>query len=144
MFNHILVSLDGTAESNVAVPLARTVARATGATLVLLRVLERRFPVLPGNEDEFEEQEQVDALRGQLQRVADELAASGVSAETIATRGPVGEAIVEHIRVESADLVIMRTHGRAGVERAARGSATEHVLSHSTVPLLTLRPGGRR
>jgi len=144
MFNRILVPLDGTPESNAALPLARTVAKATGATLVLVRVLERQFPVLPGNEDEFEEQVQLDALRVQLQRVADELAASGVSAETIATRGPVGEAIVENIRIERSDLVIMRTHGRAGVERAARGSVTEYVLRHSTVPLLTLRPGGRR
>jgi nucleotide-binding universal stress UspA family protein len=39
MFKSILVPIDGTAESNVALPLARTVARETGAAISLLRVL---------------------------------------------------------------------------------------------------------
>ena len=38
MFSRILVPLDGTAESNVALPLARTVARETGVPITLLRV----------------------------------------------------------------------------------------------------------
>ncbi|WP_410964928.1 universal stress protein, partial [Salmonella sp. SAL04286] len=47
-------------------------------------------------------------------------------------------------RAEQADLVIMRTHGRAGLERVALGSVTERVLKGSQVPLLLLRAGGRR
>jgi nucleotide-binding universal stress UspA family protein len=144
MFSRILVPLDGTPESNVALPLARTIARAGAGTVVLLRVLERQFPVLPGNEDDLQEQEQLDDLRGQLESIAEELASGGVSVEAVVTRGKVAEAILEQVHVERADLVIMRTHGRSGLKRAARGSVTEHVLRQSSVPLLTLRPGGRR
>jgi nucleotide-binding universal stress UspA family protein len=38
MFSRILVPLDGSPESNVALPVARTVADATGASIALLRV----------------------------------------------------------------------------------------------------------
>ena len=40
MFSNILVPLDGSAESNVALPAARTVARATGGALTLLRIVQ--------------------------------------------------------------------------------------------------------
>ncbi len=39
LFEKLLVPLDGTAESAVALPIARAMARATGATVTLLRVL---------------------------------------------------------------------------------------------------------
>ena len=38
MFRTIVVPLDGTAESNAALPVARTLARATGSSVTLLRV----------------------------------------------------------------------------------------------------------
>jgi nucleotide-binding universal stress UspA family protein len=43
-----------------------------------------------------------------------------------------------------ADVIVMRTHARVGVERAVFGSVAEHVLKGCQVPLIVLRPGGRR
>jgi hypothetical protein len=40
--------------------------------------------------------------------------------------------------------VIVRTHGRMGIERAVLGSVTQEVLAGSRVPIMLLRPGGRR
>ncbi len=144
MFTRILVPLDGTPQANVALPLARTMARLTGASIVLLRVLDRAWPELPGNEDEFEAQARLDQTRVELERLAEELRGSGLTVEAVPTRGHASDEILQHVRVEHADLVIMRTRGRAGLERAALGSVTERVLSHSQVPLLLLRAGGRR
>lgn len=144
MFTRILVPLDGSPEANIGLPPARAIAQLTGASIVLLRVLDRVWSELPGNEDEFEVQGRLDAARAQLERVAEELRASGLTVESVATRGHVADEILQHIRVEQADLVIMRTHGRAGLERMALGSVTERVLKHSEIPLLLLRPGGRR
>lgn len=47
-------------------------------------------------------------------------------------------AIVRH--AESADLVVMATHGHSGWRRALLGSVTETVLRETTTPLLTIRP----
>ena len=38
------------------------------------------------------------------------------------------------------DMVAMVTHGRKGLERLIAGSIAEHVLHHSTTPLLLLHP----
>ena len=37
------------------------------------------------------------------------------------------------------DLVVMASHGRKGLKRILLGSETQHVLTHSTVPVLVLR-----
>lgn len=51
--------------------------------------------------------------------------------------------IVDEILAADADLVIMATHGRSGLERAMLGSVTERTLAHSPVPVLLQRPGGK-
>jgi nucleotide-binding universal stress UspA family protein len=56
----------------------------------------------------------------------------------------VDRAILDQIQRRSADLVIMRTHGRAGMNRAVLGSVTQEVLANSRIPVMVLRPGGRR
>jgi nucleotide-binding universal stress UspA family protein len=144
MFTRILVPLDGSPASNVALPLARTVARMVGGSIVLLCVLERPWSELPGNEDELEVQGRVADAREHLGRIAGELSSTGLAVESIVTRGQVGDRILEHIGLERADLVVMRTHGRVGVDRAALGSVAERVLTHTPVPVLLLRTGGQR
>lgn len=48
--------------------------------------------------------------------------------------------ILERIAAgEGADLIVMGTHGRAGLMRFMLGSVTEHVVHVSRVPVLTMR-----
>ncbi len=136
MFARILVPLDGSPQSNIALPLARTMAQATGASIVLLRVLIESTPA----EDQTLARDADEALAG----VARELAASGVSVDSTVRLGEPAKEILEQARAQHADLIIMRIHGRVGVERAVLGSVSAHVLIHSHVPVMTLRPGGRR
>jgi nucleotide-binding universal stress UspA family protein len=37
------------------------------------------------------------------------------------------------------DLIIMASHGRKGIKRLLLGSETQHILTHSTTPVLVLR-----
>ena len=130
MFTRIIVPLDSSPESAVALPLALVIARATGAGLTLLQVVtDKRRP----NE-----------VRENLERVANELATAGLSVDTVVREGSAGEQILDEINRERADLVIMSTHGRAGLRRMVLGSVTQRVLSGSTIPLLVVRPGQRR
>ena len=133
MFSHILVPLDGTAESNAALPLARTVAQTSGGTITLLRVLQ------PNGEADGDE------VAEQMRRVATELGDSVPSVTTVVREAAnVAREILEQVRALSADLVIMRTRGRAGIGRAMLGSVTQDVLANCPVPVMLMRPGGRR
>src|SRR5689334_3082215 len=133
MFTNMLVPLDGTPLSNAALPLARTVAQATGGTTSLLRVIK------PSD----------DATRAQvtddLKRIARELTVGEPPVRSVVREGEdIAHEIVEEIQQQSVDLVIMCTRGHAGLERAVLGSVTQDVLANSRVPIMLLRPGGRR
>ena len=58
--------------------------------------------------------------------------------------GEPADEIVELVREQAVDLIVMRTHGRAGLTRAVLGSTAQQVLTHCGVPIVLLRPGGRR
>jgi nucleotide-binding universal stress UspA family protein len=130
MFTTIVVPLDGSAQANAALPLARTFARATGAAVTLVRV-----------KSETESRSDVAA---ELSRIAEELAGAGLKVRSVVRAGEPADEILEELKEQGADLVIMRTHGRSGVGRAVLGSVTERVLKASGVPVVLLRPGGRR
>jgi nucleotide-binding universal stress UspA family protein len=133
MFSRILVPLDGTAESNAALPAARTMALATGASVFLLQVL-----------DSSELKTSASDAASKLTRVAAELAGNGLRVESAVRPGQAADEIVQQVGEQAADVVIMRTRGRAGIERAVMGSVAERLLSRSDVPIVMLRPGGRR
>ena len=48
--------------------------------------------------------------------------------------------IVERAAAEEVDLIVMSTHGRAGLAHVLIGSVTEKVVQHATCPVLSIRP----
>uniref|UniRef100_UPI003A93B8EF universal stress protein n=1 Tax=Comamonas sp. TaxID=34028 RepID=UPI003A93B8EF len=51
----------------------------------------------------------------------------------------VAESIVETAKKRDCDLIVMASHGRKGLQRLLLGSETQHVLTHSHIPVLVLR-----
>ena len=130
MFTRILVPLDGTTHSATALPPARTVARATGAELMLVRVVPPATfagEFLP-----------VEDARAYLSRIAAELAKGETRVKTRVRRGdnPAQE-IVGTAESKYADLIVMATHGRTGFSHLLSGSIAEDMVNHSTIPILT-------
>jgi nucleotide-binding universal stress UspA family protein len=130
MFNRIVVPLDGTAESNTALPVARTFARATAGAISLVRVRT-------GGETSED-------IRAQLTRVADELTSATLQVRTVVRDGDPADEILAEVRAQDADLIVMRTHGRSGLGRMVLGSVAQRLLTEAQVPVVLVRPGGRR
>jgi nucleotide-binding universal stress UspA family protein len=62
--------------------------------------------------------------------------------ETILVRfGRSYHEIVEVARIRKADLIVIATHGYAGVKHALLGSTTERVARHAHCPVLVVRQG---
>ena len=57
--------------------------------------------------------------------------------------GDAAEEILNYVRSEGIDLVIMGTHGRKGLEKIVFGSVAERVVQKSPVPVLTVNPYGK-
>ncbi|PSJ43813.1 universal stress protein [Zobellella endophytica] len=56
--------------------------------------------------------------------------------------GPAAEEILAQASRLGADLIVMGTHGRHGVEKLLLGSTTERLIRKSTIPVLTVPERG--
>ena len=129
LFSQIVVPLDGSREANIAVPHAHLMARASDATVTLLRVVPHGRDVADG--------------QAFLDGVAREYAAPDVKINLAVREGDAARAILEEVQQRGADLVVMRTHGRSGLARAVLGSVAEKIVKQSSTPVLLLPPGDR-
>jgi nucleotide-binding universal stress UspA family protein len=135
----ILVPLDGSPLAEYALGLAAQLARrATKPASVTLFTVET--PVtMPGLTGEV----LVDDLRvtqSYLNDVAMLPTLHGLAVDThVVMGGGIADAICKYARSIQADLIIMTSHGRTGLARAALGSITESVARQSSIPTLITR-----
>lgn len=115
----ILLATDGSEGAERAADHAIAVASATGARLHALTV---------GDDD------------GPAVRAANRAREVGVDATAAARAGRPHEAIESYAADHDADLVVVGTHGRTGVERVLLGSVAERVLRSATRPMLVVGP----
>jgi nucleotide-binding universal stress UspA family protein len=111
-------------------------AQSTGGAIWLLRVA----PISAWPDDHTRTHEAAQSI----QRIADELARGGIEVHPVTREGDASEEILHLSQETAADAIVMRTRGRAGLERAVFGSVAEQVLKRTTVPLALVKPGGRR
>ena len=73
------------------------------------------------------------------------LAAAGVTARARVETGVAWQEILRIAREDQADVIVMGTHGRTGVNRLLLGSVAERVVRQAPCPVLTVRaPETRR
>ncbi len=58
--------------------------------------------------------------------------------QTIVRSGVFGETILKTASEINADIIVMGTHSRRGLEKILVGSVAENVLHHSSIPLLII------
>ncbi len=147
MYKRILVATDSSPLSRKAEKAAIGLAAATGARLFALHVIphyptsyfEGAVTLTP---DEIGRIEGTWTARGQkaVDAVVAAAARAGVQAQgALWHSDQVAEAVMAAARKHKCDLVVMASHGRRGLSRVLLGSETQHVLTHSTIPVLVLR-----
>lgn len=147
MYTRILVATDGSPLSEKAVSHAMDLAQLTGASVVALKVIPRypRSYLEGGATVELSEIKRIEAQWAeQAQAVLNTIKvngkARGVSVKTfIAKSDLIAESIIASADKQKADLIVMASHGRRGIKRLLLGSETQHVLTHSQIPVLVLR-----
>ncbi|MDP3169473.1 MAG: universal stress protein [Polaromonas sp.] len=147
MYQRILVTTDGSALSKKAVRSAIDLAAATGASLIALNVVPR-YPMsyfeggISISTEDVSRIEKKWAEDGQaVVNAVEKLGkAEGVAVKTAVTRSDlVAESIMAAAKKHKCDLIVMASHGRKGIKRLLLGSETQHVLTHSSIPVLVLR-----
>ena len=85
------------------------------------------------------EKQWAESARTVVEGVKAKAEASGVKAKAVTVSSDlVAEAIIAATKKHKCDLIVMASHGRHGFKRLLMGSETQHVLTHSHVPVLVL------
>jgi nucleotide-binding universal stress UspA family protein len=147
MFQRIVVPLDGSLRAERAIPVAARIARASGGSVVLLRVVSRATePWLTLGSQPTRRQQALDAELTEAETYLSEVATrpkrDHVPTETVALSGSTASAILDGAHSCQADLIVLCSHGYTGMTRWVLGSVAEKVARHADVPVLILREGG--
>jgi nucleotide-binding universal stress UspA family protein len=146
MHEKILVSLDGSDLSEQILPYALEQAKRFGSRVVLIRVVTD-LPIYASPGDPKVVVEQLDRIprakreaEAYLYAVAKPFWDAGLEAECVVLEGSPEEVIVRHAEEHGVNLIMLATHGAGGLGRALVGSVADHVLRHSRIPVLAIKP----
>jgi nucleotide-binding universal stress UspA family protein len=148
MFAKILLSTDFSGCSAEAAGMARSLAERFGSRVVVLHVLDEPATLDPM----FRGDIPLEMLRSRMEQFAREnmdafLARHFSGFEDFATMLATGipyREIIGKAREVAADLIVIGTHGRTGVEHVIFGSTAEKVVRMAPCPVLTVRQGGKQ
>lgn len=154
MYRRILVPVDGSEASMVGLRHAIGLAKDQGARLRVVNVVDDLIiaPMMMEPSGAADLTYVLDSLRVGGQKMLKKAAAvaekNGVKAQTaqLESRGQaVSDVILADARRSRADVIVMGTHGRRGLNRLLLGSDAERVLREAPVPvLLTRHDEGKR
>lgn len=148
MYGHIMVPLDGSHTAEIALPTAMEIAKRSGATLHIVRVVSWLH--------ELTDTSTARSPRRYVQRIASGLEAvlptltvrtdllsdaiNGVAYGNPPMRA-IAEVLDEYALSNNIDLTIITSHGRGGYKRMWLGSVADSMLRLSNASLLVLRAG---
>ncbi len=139
---NILVPLDLSAASDRVAAYASAMARCFGARVTALLVVEEAESLRGLNLPHVSYDELIPDLesraRHDLEAYARRNLKDAKDLELRVTHGNPWEKILAVAAQTNADLVVMGTHGRKGLDRALFGSTAERVLRRSTVPVVAV------
>ncbi|HET6203235.1 MAG TPA: universal stress protein [Planctomycetota bacterium] len=146
-FREILVPTDLSKESTAAFAIARDLAEASGAKLVLVTVADDSARLRVAPLDSPAEMLNMDfnvvasdllrLAEERLQSLAPQLAPGGVETLVVEGYSPARE-IVKVAKERKSDLIVIATHGRTGLAHTLIGSTTEKVVRGAPCPVLAV------
>ena len=144
MAEHVLVPVDGSPQSVVAVRFAAS--EWPEARLTLLKVInpadaDYRERALSGSEEWYQDEKREAQETFAEVKVEGGLVDSGHDVDQTTAVGSPAKTIVDVLSDEDADYdhVVMGSHGRTGVSRIVLGSVAEEVVRRSPVPVTIVR-----
>jgi nucleotide-binding universal stress UspA family protein len=126
-----MVASDGSESAQRAVEVAISLAKGLNATLVAVHIIDEKliqpYEVL---EDE------ANSILNKINTRAEEI---GVNVETIIIFGDPKKDMDKITTKGDADLLVIGTHGKTGLEKIIRGSVAENSLHKVNIPVLLVK-----
>jgi nucleotide-binding universal stress UspA family protein len=127
-------------------PYAAAIARATGAKIVCVHVVEPIVPAVgytglaePMPIADIADQLE-DSAEEQLPKLAECEECAGLNVEEVIVHGDAAAEIVRVAAERKVDLIVISSHGRTGLGRMIFGSTAEAIVRHASCPVLVVKP----
>lgn len=139
----ILAPTDLSKLSRAAIRYALEMALAQGAEVIVYHVISE-------DSDWFDKDDKFNPAKALVPKLTQQLAdfvrescaqfLGKVRVREIVEVGVPYKEIVRKAEKEKADMIVMSTHGRTGMEQLMVGSVTAKVVAHAACPVLSMRP----
>lgn len=143
MLSTILVPLDGSPFSELALERAAAIARRSGAHLDLIRVMPVAYRATHSQgispSDSVLDTDLRHAAMEQLDQTAARLTTAGLSVSHALLEGEVVPQILARVAERKVGLVVLATHGRTGWRRALLGSVAAALVRECPAAVLAVR-----
>jgi nucleotide-binding universal stress UspA family protein len=149
MYARILIATDGSELADRAIDHGVQLAKLAGSEVTIVTVTEPvsivgggYATVVGGVVEPIPEliEAQEKSARDLLQRAANRAAEQGLTVKTVLVDNSfAAEGIVATANEIGAELIVMGSHGRRGLNRLLLGSQTNNVLAHTKLPVLVTR-----
>lgn len=142
-FKEILVPVDFSDCSLTALEYALALAGKLGSRVTLLHVVEpalypqNSFSVTPAVDEA--NQTLMSSGRERLAALKERLATERLAIETLVRVGRAQSEISDTANAMGSDLIVMGTHGDAGLKQVLLGGTAERVVRQASCPVLTVR-----
>lgn len=144
MFKHILVPVDGSATAQMAVQKAIGLAQVFGSRVTAIFVIDPYPFTGVGTDFAYGQAEYLNAATAEanmaIKATKTAFEQAGVKVDTSVVESHAAwRGVVKTAESMQADLIVMGSHGRSGLEKLVLGSVTQAVLSHTKLPVLVVR-----
>jgi universal stress protein A len=136
-YKKILFATDFSPTSDAALQYATSLARDSGALLLITHIEELPMPYAGGEMYIAQPEYPNPEIRRMLEAVVPP--DKSVRFEHRLVMGSAADDIVRIANEEGVDLIVIGTHGRTGLKRVLMGSVAECVMRLATCPVLTIK-----
>lgn len=143
-FKNIVVATDGSKYSTAAASEALGLAKWNGSALTVISVVPSEL-MTPSDVDftitqrELIAEKEMHEAEKNARMVKDTAQREGVAVKAFVLSGRPADAIIETAQEKNADLIVLGSHGRTGVERLLMGSVAERVIVLASCPVLVVK-----
>lgn len=144
-YSHILVALDESPMAYAAVEQALNLAQDLKSQVTIMSVIAIDpfvgvdfYKVAPAITDYFMQAEK--NAKERLEDVKQSFIRDGINVQTKLIHGiSPSQGIIQVADEAGADLIIMGSHGRTGIQKVMLGSVAQNVLTQSPIPVLIIK-----
>ena len=145
----ILIAIDDSAHAEHAAEYGFDIARKFHAAVGLVNIVEPAVITTPSDPIlgmtsmgvGIDEMELLDIQKNQSENIVDRTIkkfADDLPVTHFTEYGTTADGIIKCSKEFKADLIVIGTHNRTGIDRLLMGSVSEHVVRHSEVPVLVV------